>query len=114
MLTHSGIALLRKYYDQLLENLPTDSFITLEKFFDIDIVLSNETLSHFMACSSSQECKKEILHFLIESTKNDNQLLGFSFMMQVLTNNSNVTVLFRDGECHTIENALNIPSCVCI
>ena len=67
LLTHSGIALLRKYYNQLLENLPTDSFITLEKFFDIDIILSNETFSHFMACSSSQECNKEILHFVIES-----------------------------------------------
>ena len=113
MLTHLGIALLRKYYNPLLEHLPTDNFVTLEKFFDIDIVLSNETFSHFMACSSSQECNKEILHFLIESTKNDNQLLGFSFMMQVLTNNCNVTILFRDGEYHTIENALNIASCVC-
>ena len=94
----TGTTLLRKYYTKLLENLPTDSFITLEKFFDIDIVLSNETFSNFVACSSSQECNKEIIHFLIESTKNDNQLLGFSFMMQVLTNNSNVAVLFRDGE----------------
>ena len=51
-----------------------------------------------MSCSGSQECNKKILYFLIESTENDNQLLGFSFMMQVLTKESNVAVLFRDGE----------------
>ena len=96
---NTAITLLRKYYDEFLENLPADCLVTLESFFEVNIVIKNETFSYFISCSSSQECNKEILHFLIESTKNDNQLLGFSYIIQWLTKESNVAVLFRDGEC---------------
>ena len=101
MLFHyTAIVLLRKYCDEFLENLPANCLITLEKFFKIDIIaLPNEIFNKFMSCSSPQECNKEILYFLIESTKNDNQLLGFSYIMQFLTKESHPTVLFRDGEC---------------
>ena len=91
--------LLRKYCDEFLENLPVDCLITLEKFIKTDIALTNEVFNNFISCSSSQECNKEILYFLIESTKNDNQLLVFSYIMQHLTKQSNVAVLFRNGEC---------------
>ena len=50
-----------------------------------------------MSCSSSQEFNKEILNFLIESNKSDNQLLAFSFVMQLLAKEPNVAVLFRNG-----------------
>ena len=73
--------------------------ITLKKFFKVDIALPNEIFNKFMSCSSSQECNKEILYFLIEFTENDNQLLGFSYIMQLLTKESHAAVLFRDGEC---------------
>ena len=82
-----------------MENLPADCLVILEKIFEVNIVLKNETFSYFISCSSSQECNKEILHFLIESTENDNQLLGFSYIIQGLTKESHVAVLFRDGEC---------------
>ena len=65
-----------------------------------DIVIPNENFNIIMSHSSSQECNKEILYFLIESAKNDNQLLGFSFIMEVLTKESNVAMLFRNGECY--------------
>ena len=100
MLFHyTAIVLLRKYYDEFLENLPADCFITLEILFETKISLPNKIFNNLMLCSSSQECNKQILYFLIEFTENDNQLLGFSYIMQHLTKKSNVAVLFRDGEC---------------
>ena len=95
----TAITLLRKYHDEFLENLPADCLVTLEKLIKFDNALTNEIFNSFMLCSSSQECNKEILYFLIKSTKNDNQLLGFSYIMQPLTKESNVAALFRDGEC---------------
>ena len=77
--------------------MPADFLITLENFFVTYIDLSNENFSYFMSCSSSQESNKEILNFLIESNKSDNQLLAFSFVIQLLAKEPNVAVLFRDG-----------------
>ena len=96
---YTAIILLRKYCDEFLEHLPANCLITLENFFEVDIALPNEIFNKFMSCSSSQECNKEILFFLIESTENDNQLLCFSYFMEHLTKQSHVAVLFRDGEC---------------
>ena len=94
---NTGITLLRKYYNEFLQNFAVNIFITLEKFYELHIADRDETLNRFMLCSSLQECNKEILHFLIESSMNDNQLLGFSFLIQALTGESNVAALFRDG-----------------
>ena len=94
----TAIDLLRKYCDEFLENLPANCLITLENFIEIDIALYNEIFNKFISSSSSQECNKEILYFLIESTENDNRLLGFSYIMQLLTE-SRAAVLFRDGGC---------------
>ena len=96
---YTAIILLRKYCDEFLENLPADCLITLEIFLKTEITLPNKIFNKFMSCSSAQECNKEILYFLIESTKNDNQLLGFSYFMQYVTKESHAAVLFRDGEC---------------
>lgn len=95
---YTAIVLLRKYCDEFLENLPEDCLITLEKIFKV-IALPNEIFNKFMSCSSPQECNKQILYFLIESTENDNQLLGFSYIIQHLTKESYAAVLFRDGGC---------------
>ena len=96
---NTAIALLRKYYDKFLENLPADCLVTLEELAKADNALTNETFNYCVSCSSSQKCNKEILCFIIESTGNDNQLLGFSFIIQCLTKESDVAALFRDGEC---------------
>ena len=82
-----------------MKNLPANCLITLEKLAEEDIVLTNDVFNYCISCSSSQECKKEIVYFLIGSTENDNQLLGFSFIIQCLTKESNVAALFRDGQC---------------
>ena len=93
-----GIALLRKYYSAFLINLQPDCLFTLYVCLDMKIVISNETLNCVMSCSSSLESNREILHFLIQSNvNNDNQLLGFSFLIQALTKESDVAVSFRDG-----------------
>ena len=90
--------MLRKYYNEFLMNLHPDCVVTLLKFCDMNVVISNETLNRIMSCSSSAEGNKEVLHFLIQSNvNNDYQLLGFSFLMQALMGESNVAVLFRDG-----------------
>lgn len=94
---NAGVALLKKYYYEFLKNLSADIFITLEIFYDFNIDYGDKAFSIFLSCSSSQECNKKILHFLIESTKNDNQLLCFSFMIQAVTGESNVATLFREG-----------------
>ena len=90
--------MLRKYYNEFLMNLHSDCVLTLVTLCDKDIAISNETLNRIMSCSSSLDSNKEFLHFLIQSdVKNDYQLLGFSFLIQELTGESNVAVLFRDG-----------------
>ena len=95
---NTGVALLRKHYNAFLMNLQPDCVITLMKCCDINICINNETLNRVMSCSSSLESNREILHFLIQShVDNDYQLLGFSYLMQKLTEKSNVAVLFRDG-----------------
>ena len=93
----TAIDLLRKYYDKFVDNLPAECLITLEKLLTLDIAITNEIFNYFVSCSNSRECNKQILYFLIESTKNNNQLLGFSFVMQLLTKEHDVTVLFRNG-----------------
>ena len=69
----------------------------MQKFLNLNITLTNEIFNKFMSCSSSQKCNKEIFQFLIESTKNDNQLLGLSYVMGLLIKESYVAVLFRNG-----------------
>ena len=93
-----GIALLRKYYNAFLMNLQPNCLLTLSMCHEMKIVISNETLNRVMSCSSLLESNREILHFLIQSNvNNDNRLLGFSFLMQTLTTEPDVAVLFRDG-----------------
>ena len=74
-----------------------DCLVTLEKILIFDITVDNIGFNILVSCSSSQECNKRILQPLIDCTENDNQLLGFSFIMQLLTEEYDVAVLFRNG-----------------
>ena len=96
---NTAITLFKKYCDEFLENLPADCLVTLDKLAKGNIAFTNEAFGYVLSCSSSKEFNKEILYFSIASTRNDNQLLGFSYIMQMLTEECNVAALFRDGEC---------------
>ena len=99
----TGIATLKKHYNNLWISLPENHMITLERFNNIYInALRDEVVNQIVSCTNSQWSNKIMFNSLIFLTKNDNQLLGLSFLIERLTTGD---VLISD--CPNIESFRN-------
>ena len=97
-----GIATLKKHYNKLWMSLPENHMITLERFYDIFINLRDEVVNQIVSSTDSQWSNKIMFNSLISLTKNDNQLLGLSFLIERITTGD---VLISD--CPNIESFRN-------
>ena len=57
---------------------------TLQRFYDIDMYKMSDDVVNKVVSSDSLWSNKRIFNGLISSTKNDNQLLGLSFLVERL------------------------------
>ena len=84
-------------------SLPEDHMITLQRFYDIGIFeLHDEVVAQIISSTDSQWSNKKIFNALISITKNDNHLLGLSFLIEKLVNGD---VFLSD--CPNIESFRN-------
>ena len=74
----TGVATLKKHYNHLWMTLPEDHMITLERLRKIYDKLADDIVSY----TNSQWSNNLIFDVLISLTKNDNQLLGLSFLIE--------------------------------
>ena len=80
-----GVAALKMHYNNLLMSLPEDHLITLQRFCDIGIYeLRDEAVNLIVSSTDSQWSNNIMFNSLISITKNDNQLLGLSFLIERL------------------------------
>ena len=96
--------MLRKYYDDLWMSLPKNCMDTLEKFYKPGgIIDTNKIIGLFdlvTACPNSTVSNQMLIDVLIFCTaKNDTQLLGFSYLLERLVQDSKISVIksFRNG-----------------
>ena len=83
--------------------LPEDHMITLQRFYEIDMYkVPDEVVDEIVLSTNSQWSNKKIFDGLISVTKNDYQLLGFSFLIERLATRN---VLISD--CPVIESFRN-------
>ena len=84
-------------------SLPEDHMIILQRFYDIKMFkIRDEVVDQIVSSTDSQWSNKKILNLLISITKNDNQLLGLSFLIERLATGG---VLISD--CPNIESFRN-------
>ena len=66
-------------------SLPEDHMITLGRIYDINMYkLRDEFVNQVVSSTDSQWSNKKIVNLLISVSKNDNQLLGLSFLIERL------------------------------
>ena len=100
---YTGVATLKKHYNNLLMSLPEDHMITLRRMYDINIYEPrDEVVNQMVSSTDSQWSNKNILNSFISVTQNDNQLLGLSFLIEILATGD---VLICD--CPNIESFRN-------
>ena len=100
---YTGTEILKKHYNNLWVSLPEDHMITLGRFYEINICkLSDEAVNQIVSSTNSQWSNCIILNGLILVTKNDNQLLGLSYLIERLATGG---VLVSD--CPNIESFRN-------
>ena len=81
----TGVATLRKHYDNLWMSLPENHMITLQQFCDIGIyTVPDNFVDLIVSSTNSQWSNKKMLNELISVTKNDYQLLGLGFLIERL------------------------------
>ena len=84
-------------------NLPEDHMIILQRFYAINMFgIRDEVVDQIVSSTNSQWSNKKMFNSLISITKNDNQLLGLSFLIERLTTGG---VLISD--CPNIESFRN-------
>ena len=94
-----GVVTLKKHYNNLWISLPEDHKITLQRFYDIEMYkIPDEVVDQIISSTNSQWSNRKILNGLISATENDNQLLGLSFLIEMLVTGG---VLISD--CPNIE-----------
>ena len=99
----TGVATLKKHYNNLWISLPEDHMITLQRFYEINIYeIPDEVVDQIISSTNSQWSNRKILDGLISATKNDNQLLGLSFLIERLVTGG---VLISD--CPSLESFRN-------
>ena len=99
----TGVATLKKHYNNLLMSLPEDHTITLGRIYDIGIFkLHDEFVNQVVSSTDSQWSNKKIVNLLISLSKNDNRLLGLSFLIEKLATGD---ILICD--CPNIESFRN-------
>ena len=100
---HVGAVLLRKHYNELWMSLPEDYIITLQKLYKPGKIIDVNKITGFIdlviSCPNAPLSNKMILDILIFTAKSDTQLLGFSYLLEKLVQDSKVAVvkLFRNG-----------------
>ena len=82
-------------------SLPEDHMITLQRFYEM-FKIRDEVVDQIVSSINSQWSNKKIFNLLISFTKNDNQLLGLSFLIERLTTGD---LLISD--CPNIESFRN-------
>ena len=81
----TGVATLKKHYNNLWMSLPEDHIITLGRFYEFKMyALSDDIIDQITSSTNSQWSNKKLLNLMISITKNDYQLLGLSFLIQGL------------------------------
>ena len=69
-----GIAVLKKYYGALLKSLPEDHMVTLGRLCKT-IPVDDDVVDQVISCEDPSVANKKILHILIMTVENDNNLL---------------------------------------
>ena len=84
-------------------SLPKNYMDTLEKFYKPGGVINTHKITGLSdlitACPNSTMSNQMLIDVLIFTTKNDTQLLGFSYLLEKLVKHSKVSVMksFRNG-----------------
>lgn len=89
---------LRKHYNNLWRNFPTDHMITLSTMCEA-FEVEAEFIGKIISCSSSEEANKTILDYVISITK-EHQVMTFCNLMERMINDpqlSEITNVFRTG-----------------
>ena len=102
----TGVATLKKHYNNLWMSLPEDHMITLERLHKMEMyTISDNVIDQIMSSTNSQWSNKKLLNLIISITKNDYQLLGLSFILErleagdVLMTDCPHIESFRNGRC---------------
>ena len=100
----TGVATLRKHYDNLWVTLPENHLITLERLLDIGkYKIPDEFVIQMKSSTNSWTSNKEILDRLIFNTANDYQLLGLSFVIERLAIGDDAYPLYETSDYPHIE-----------
>ena len=94
----TGVAALKKHYISLCMSLPEDHTIAMER---LRLIFNNKFVDQIVSSANCQS-REIMFNFLISLTKNDNQLLGLSFLIERLATGE---VLVSD--CPDIESFRN-------
>ena len=99
----TGVATLKKHYNNLWKGLPEDHMITLGRFCDIKMYgIYDDVVDQIISSANSQWANMQIFNILISLIKNDFQLLGLSFLIERLTTGGLLI-----SECPNIESFRN-------
>jgi len=95
--------LLRKYYNELWISLPENYLVTLQWLSKSEDIIDASNMTHLVdlaiSCPNATMSNKIILDLLIFTAKNDFQLLGFSYLLEKIMQDSKLVVIqsFRNG-----------------
>jgi len=82
-----GRAMLHKYYDMLWQSFPQDHLITLSRLCDL-LPVDEGLVETIVSYSSADMANKRILNAALSNFKDDRELLGFSLLIERLTETS--------------------------
>ena len=102
MCTCVEVAVLKKHYNNILKNFPSDHMTSLNKLCQVTTV-TDATVDKIISCPTSQESNREILDTLIGISAKHNGLTKFcSAIEKIVGSRSSAVESLRSGKCNQV------------